>query len=101
MDFYPLGTNPLYTQDPNVVIIEQINGLVQDCSISIANAMEILQSCTKPLRCLRPWWDWAISRHSADSKIIQLLLEFSLGNSKVYYIFTYQINFFKILNIIF
>ena len=26
----------------------QINGLVQDCSISIANAQEILQSCTKP-----------------------------------------------------
>ena len=25
-----------------------INGLVQDCSISIANAMEILQSCSKP-----------------------------------------------------
>ena len=23
-------------------------GLVQDCSISIANALEILQSCTKP-----------------------------------------------------
>ena len=26
-----------------------ISGLVQDCSISIALAMEILQSCTKPL----------------------------------------------------
>ena len=26
-----------------------IDGLVQDCSISIANALEILQSCTKPL----------------------------------------------------
>ena len=26
-----------------------INGFVQDCSISIANALEILQSCTKPL----------------------------------------------------
>ena len=26
-----------------------INGLVQDCSISIANTLEILQSCTKPL----------------------------------------------------
>ena len=28
--------------------ILDINGLVQDCSISIANALEILQSCTKP-----------------------------------------------------
>ena len=27
-----------------------INGLVQDCSISIANALEILQPCTKPSR---------------------------------------------------
>ena len=25
-----------------------INGLVQDCRISIVNALEILQSCTKP-----------------------------------------------------
>ena len=25
-----------------------IDGLVQDCSISIANTLEILQSCTKP-----------------------------------------------------
>ena len=30
----------------------QINGLVQDCSISIASALEILRSCTKPWRCL-------------------------------------------------
>ena len=28
-----------------------IDGLVQGCSISIALAMEILQSCTKPLIC--------------------------------------------------
>ena len=27
----------------------QLDGLVKDCSISIALAMEILQSCTKPL----------------------------------------------------
>ena len=26
-----------------------INGLVQDCSNSSANALELLQSCTKPL----------------------------------------------------
>ena len=26
----------------------QTDGLVQDCSVSIANALEILQSCTKP-----------------------------------------------------
>ena len=26
-----------------------IDGLLQDCSNSIANALELLQSCTKPL----------------------------------------------------
>ena len=29
--------------------VKHIEGLVQDYSISIANALEILQSCTKPL----------------------------------------------------
>ena len=28
--------------------LHQVDGLVQDCSISIANVQEILQSCTKP-----------------------------------------------------
>ena len=27
------------------------NGLVQDCSNSIANALELLQSCTEPSIC--------------------------------------------------
>ena len=27
---------------------KQINGLIQDCSISISNALEILQPCTEP-----------------------------------------------------
>ena len=30
-------------------LITYIDGFVQDCSISSALAMEILQSCTKPL----------------------------------------------------
>ena len=29
--------------------IQYVDGLVQDCSISIANTLDILQSCTKPL----------------------------------------------------
>ena len=29
-------------------IQHDIDGLVQDCSNSIANALELLQSCTKP-----------------------------------------------------
>ena len=28
--------------------VSRIDGLVQDCSNSIANALELLQSCTKP-----------------------------------------------------
>ena len=28
--------------------LNHIDGLVQDCSNSIANALELLQSCTKP-----------------------------------------------------
>ena len=37
---------------PSVVHV-YIDGLVQDCSNSIANALELLQSCTKPSIC--PW----------------------------------------------
>ena len=32
----------------------QVDRLVQNCSISIANTLEILQSCTKPLRLACP-----------------------------------------------
>ena len=32
--------------------IQYIDGLMQDCSISIASALEILQSCTKPSPCI-------------------------------------------------
>ena len=32
--------------------VDTVNGLVQDCSNSIANAMELLQSCAKPSK----WW---------------------------------------------
>ena len=32
-----------------LVCMHYINGLVQDCSNSLANALELLQSCTKPL----------------------------------------------------
>ena len=39
-----------------------INGLVQDCSISIANALEILQSCTKASTCI-----WKIPDKNVDA----------------------------------
>ena len=42
-----------------------VDGLVQDSSISIANAMEILKSCTKPsmyaLHCQVSVWPWTRS----------------------------------------
>ena len=34
----------------------RINGLVQDCSISSASALETLQSCTKPLINIKVYW---------------------------------------------
>ena len=40
----PLTQNPLQFK-----AFQYIDGLVQDCNTSIANALEILQSCTKPL----------------------------------------------------
>ena len=35
----------------NLQIHLYVDGLVQDCSNSIANALELLQSCTKPSMC--------------------------------------------------
>ena len=33
--------------DFSISLLQHIGGLTQDCSISIANALEILQSCIK------------------------------------------------------
>ena len=38
-----------YSQPLFKVIQQKINGSVQDCINSIANALELLQSCPKPL----------------------------------------------------
>ena len=53
-----------------------ISGLVQDNSISIANALEILQSCTKPLICITNGYNVkflcmtnAYTRWSGDSNV--------------------------------
>ena len=46
---------------PLLLYEDEIDRLVQDCSISSALAMEILQSCTKPLRYEFHWltdWVW-------------------------------------------
>ena len=46
----------------------QMDGLVQDCNISIANALDIMQSCTKP---------W---RYSCQTRLISRLLMLSWGH---------------------
>ena len=49
-----------------------IDGLVIDCSISIADALEILQSCTKPSIC---WWvDAEIKLKYISNRSIYILL---------------------------
>ena len=37
---------------------EHIDGLAQDCSNSIATALELLQSCSKPSICCCGIWQW-------------------------------------------
>ena len=39
---------PIHRNKPNITYLH-INGLVQDCSNSSVLAMELLQSCIKPL----------------------------------------------------
>ena len=43
-----IGVDDMPIFEVTMVIIDYIDGLVQDCSNSIANALELLQSCTKP-----------------------------------------------------
>ena len=44
-------TKPRWSEQAKRIITISIYGLVQDCSNSIANALELLQSCTKLLIC--------------------------------------------------
>ena len=45
-----------------------IDGLVQDCSNPIANALELLQSCTEqPISCLLITWWWKEPWHQQQS----------------------------------
>ena len=51
---------------------ECINGLVQDCSISIAFAMEILQSCTKPSMSLKRFGHFDSHKITAAPKVVSI-----------------------------
>ena len=38
--------------------LHHVNGLVQDCSNSITNALELLKFCAKPSMCVCNWCQW-------------------------------------------
>ena len=61
------------TQDPLSCVISYIHGLVQDCSNSSVLAMELLQSCTKPLILHRP----ALQLYPEVHKILTMLFSTS------------------------
>ena len=66
--------------------MRNINGSSQDCSISIANAMEILQSRTKPLICplnslYRAWWICSYSTMSTVSQLGPYYTQYMVGSA--------------------
>ena len=69
-------------------VMNQIDGSVQDCSISIANALEILQSCTRPSRWLTfllespcSWHTLTVSSRRLWSRPVRANLAPHLANS--------------------
>ena len=52
-----------------LISVEHIDDLVQDCSIAIANILEILQSCTKPSICRSNGWTVSITNKCLRSPI--------------------------------
>ena len=48
------------------ISIDHCDFLVQYCSNSIANALELLQSCTKPSICLSWWWKLSYRRRQLE-----------------------------------
>ena len=54
-----------------ICLLIYFDGLVQDCSISIANALEILQSCIKP----SIWWNDVIPKLEIEQKINHKILQ--------------------------
>ena len=41
----------VWLMNVEICVSGDVDGLAQDCSNSIANALELLQSCTKPSMC--------------------------------------------------
>ena len=42
----------MHSLNPSLSVNTQIDGLVQDCSISIVNALKIIQYCSKPSKSI-------------------------------------------------
>ena len=51
-----------------------LHGLLQDCNISITNALEILQSCTKPSICVVTWLHTYMSHNAWEFTVVWLPL---------------------------
>ena len=67
---FPLTWNTIsfhWHEIPSVSSEIKIDGLVQDCSNSSALAMELLQSCTKPLKCGH--MDFMVSQTNGNSAV--------------------------------
>ena len=57
INLYPITQSSYWTGNRlSLVWYKNLDSLVQDCSIPIANALRILQSCTKPWIYLHQWW---------------------------------------------
>ena len=70
-----------FFQKPERITHPQIDGLVQDCSNSIASALELLQSCVKPLRCYYAKYEAAVTKNQ-----VRIQLQHSINVHKVYQI---------------
>ena len=68
-----------------------IDGLVQDCSISSALAMEIQQSCTKPSICTGTTENYVINMAAISSR--QLLINLQEFKHKTFPVRAYTLNF--------
>ena len=54
----------------------QVDGLVQDCSNSIANAPELLQYCAKPMRWFLAIWIWHTLKYSIPQQICTQIIQY-------------------------
>ena len=81
--YVSMNINKHSIQEIEMLACHQIDGIVQDCSISTANSLEILQSCTKP------------SKYIINLVLINPLWNVSVATSTVYYRFDIESHLWK------